>query len=60
MLNKQINKQQNTVCTIGNKSVYYYDFWRSCDTEDWRYDTKLKFHSILKQKTAILNGNNIS
>ncbi len=23
-----------------NKSVYYYDFWRSCDTEDWSYNVE--------------------
>ncbi len=23
-------------CFLSSKSVYYYDFWRSCDTEDWR------------------------
>ncbi len=23
-----------------NKSVYYYDFWRSCDTEDWSNDAE--------------------
>ncbi len=22
------------------KSVYYYDFWRSCDTEDWSNDAE--------------------
>ncbi len=22
------------------KSVYYYDFWRSCDTEDWSSDAE--------------------
>ncbi len=21
-----------------SKSAYYYDFWRSCDTEDWSND----------------------
>ncbi len=23
---------------MSSKSVYYYDFWRSCDTEDWNND----------------------
>ncbi len=23
-----------------SKSVYYYDFWRSCDTEDWSNDAE--------------------
>ncbi len=22
------------------QSVYYYDFWRSCDTEDWSNDAE--------------------
>ncbi len=22
-------------CILSSKSEYYYDFWRSCDTEDW-------------------------
>ncbi len=26
------------VSNIDNKSAYYYDFWRSCDTEDWSND----------------------
>ncbi len=25
---------------IDYKSVYYYDFWRSCDTEDWSNDAE--------------------
>ncbi len=25
---------------IDNKSEYYYDFWRSCDTEDWSNDAE--------------------
>ncbi len=25
----------NQTCFLSSKSVYYYDFWRSCDTEDW-------------------------
>ncbi len=23
---------------LSSKSAYYYDFWRSCDTEDWSND----------------------
>ncbi len=23
-----------------HKSSYYYDFWRSCDTEDWSNDAE--------------------
>ncbi len=26
------------VSNIDNKSAYDYDFWRSCDTEDWSND----------------------
>ncbi len=33
-----------TVFNIDNqkcfKSAYYYDFWRSCDTEDWSNDAE--------------------
>ncbi len=29
-----------TVFNIANKSAYYYDFWRSCDTEDWSNDAE--------------------
>ncbi len=25
---------------LDHKSEYYYDFWRSCDTEDWRNDAE--------------------
>ncbi len=25
---------------LSSKSVYYYDFWRSCDTEDWSNDAE--------------------
>ncbi len=25
---------------IDDKSAYYYDFWRSCDTEDWSNDAE--------------------
>ncbi len=28
------------VSNIDNKSAYYYDFWRSCDTEDWSNDAE--------------------
>ncbi len=23
-----------------SKAAYYYDFWRSCDTEDWSNDAE--------------------
>ncbi len=30
-----------TVSNIdNNQSAYYYDFWRSCDTEDWSNDAE--------------------
>ncbi len=25
---------------MSSKSAYYYDFWRSCDTEDWSKDAE--------------------
>ncbi len=25
---------------LSSKSEYYYDFWRSCDTEDWSNDAE--------------------
>ncbi len=28
----------NQKCFLSINSVYYYDFWRSCDTEDWIND----------------------
>ncbi len=28
------------VSNINNKSAYYNDFWRSCDTEDWSNDAE--------------------
>ncbi len=27
-------------CFMISESVYYNDFWRSCDTEDWRNDAE--------------------
>ncbi len=27
-------------CFLSSKSVYYYDFWRSCDTEDCSNDAE--------------------
>ncbi len=44
-------------------AAYYYDFWRSCDSEYWRNDAensaahhrnKLQFNNILTEKIAIL------
>ncbi len=30
----------NQKCFLSSKSVYYYDFWRSCDTGDWSNDAE--------------------
>ncbi len=43
-----------------NKSVYYYDFWRSCDTEDWGNDAEssaliTEINYILQYKFEIEN-----
>ncbi len=27
-------------CFLSSKSAYYYDFWRSRDTEDWSNDAE--------------------
>ncbi len=37
----------------GSKSAYYYDFWRSCDTEDWSNDAENT--AFIKGKTYILS-----
>ncbi len=29
-----------TVSNTDYKSAYYYDFWRSCDSEDWSNDAE--------------------
>ncbi len=34
------NIKQHKVSDIDNKSAYWYDFWRSCDTEDWSNDAE--------------------
>ncbi len=34
------NIDDNQKCFLSSKSVYYYDFWRSCDTEDWSNDAE--------------------
>ncbi len=34
------DKKEGKVNTLSSKSAYYYDFWRSCDTEDWSNDAK--------------------
>ncbi len=50
-------------CFLNIKSAYYYDFWRSWDTEDWSNDAEISalFTEInnilnkLKFKRVILN-----
>ncbi len=34
------NIDNNQKCFLSSKSAYYYDFWRSCDTEDWSNDAE--------------------
>ncbi len=34
------NIDNNQKCLLSSKSAYYYDFWRSCDTEDWSNDAE--------------------
>ncbi len=34
------NIDNNQKCILSSKSAYYYDFWRSCDTEDWSNDAE--------------------
>ncbi len=37
VLNINNNNQR---CFLSSKSAYYYDFWRSCDTEDCSNDAE--------------------
>ncbi len=34
------NIANNQKYFLSSKSAYYYDFWRSCDTEDWSNDAE--------------------
>ncbi len=34
------NTDNNQKLFLSSKSAYYYDFWRSCDTEDWSNDAE--------------------
>ncbi len=34
------NIDNNHEYLLSSKSAYYYDFWRSCDTEDWSNDAE--------------------
>ncbi len=44
------NIDNNHKCFLSSRSVvYYYDFWRSCDTEDWSNDA---------ENTALITGIN--
>ncbi len=64
------NIDNNQKCFLSSKSAYYYDFWRSCDTEDWSNDaentaliTEINYsltYSIFTLKSIILNYNDIS
>ncbi len=54
-------------CSLSSKWVYYNDFWRSCDTEDWSHDAEnTALHHIINdiltyiQIAVILNCNHIS
>ncbi len=38
--NMNFNIDNNQKYFLSSKSVYYYDFWRSCDTEDWSNDAE--------------------
>ncbi len=37
---QQLNIDNNQKCFLSSKSAYQNDFWRSCDTEDWRNDAE--------------------
>jgi len=57
----------NQKCFLSSKSAYYYDFWRSCDTEDWSNDaentaliTEINYILTYYHIKVILNCNNIS
>ncbi len=40
LLQSVFNIDNNQKCFLSSKSAYYYDFWRSCDTEDWSNDAE--------------------
>ncbi len=70
---KNIVQHNSTLIIIirnASWAVYYYDFWRSCDTEDWSNYAEnaalikaisciLQYNHI-KKNSFILNSNNIS
>ncbi len=45
-IEETINNKKNI---LSSKSAYYYDFWRSYDTEDWSNDA---------ENTALITGIN--
>ncbi len=40
MFSLVVINDNNQNCFLSGKSAYYYDFWRSCDTEDWSNDAE--------------------
>ncbi len=62
------NIDNNQKCVLSSKSAYYYDFWRSCDTEDWSNDaentaliTEINYTLLyIHIENSHLNYNNIS
>ncbi len=63
------NIDNNQKYFLSSKSAYYYDFWRSCDTEDCSNDAentaahhrnKLHCYRYSHRKHLYLNDNNIS
>ncbi len=46
------NIANNQKCFLSSKSAYYSDFWRSCDTEDWRNDAENS--ALIKGVNSIL------
>ncbi len=62
------NIDNNQKCFLSSKSAYYYDFWRSCDTEDWSNDaentaliTEINYSlTDIHIENSFLNCNNIS
>ncbi len=61
------NIDNNQKCFLSSKSAYY-DFWRSCDTEDWSNDAENQLWSqeinyiltYIQVETSYLKCNNIT
>ncbi len=57
------NYKLNSALIIIRNVSYYYDFWRSCDTEDWSNDaenTEINYSlTHIHIDTADLHSNNI-